>query len=121
MKEKKPDIRKSQRYFYVTPLRYKGAGDYENLDALSINISEEGIYFQSNHDLPEGHKFILQFKIPGNTEILEAKCRVIHRSEAADGSGFAIGCQIEEIKGIEKSNLRNKLIEAFGDDPDRIY
>ncbi len=115
------DIRKSQRYFYVTPLLYKGSGNYENLDALSINISEGGIYFQSTHDFPVGHEFILQFKIPGDDQILESTCEVVHRSESVDGGGFAVGCQITEVEGMSQEEFKEKLASAFGEDPDRIY
>lgn len=117
----KDDTRKSQRYFYVTPLRYEGEGKYRNLEALSINISRDGIYFQANNDLPAGHQFILQFKVPGSDEILEAKCEVIHHSEVSAENGYAIGCKINEIKGMKKEELTKKLLEAFGEDPNRLY
>ena len=119
--EKKENSRRSPRYFYVTPLQYKGSGSYENLDALSINISEGGIYFQSTHDFPVGHTFILNFQIPGNSQIFEASCEVIHRAEAADGGGFAIGCHIKKINGISEEKFKEKLVTAFGGDPDRLY
>jgi hypothetical protein len=121
MSRDRRDTRKSQRYFYVTPLRYTGEGKYENLDALSINISEDGLYFQSDHDLPVGHEFVLTFKIPGNTDILEAKCEVIHHTELPDGSGYSIGCRINDIEGMGKEEMKKKLYEAFGEDPDRLY
>jgi hypothetical protein len=115
------DTRKSQRYFYVTPLHYEGEGKYKKLEALSINISRDGIYFQANNVLPVGHQFILQFKVPGSEEILEAKCEVIHNSEVGGDSNFAIGCRINDIKGMKKEDLTKKLLEAFGEDPNRLY
>lgn len=119
-KDNKND-RRSLRYFYVTPLQYKGSGSYENLDALSINISHGGIFFQSNHDFPVGHKFTMQFKVPGNSEIHEAICEVVHRSEAEEGDGFAIGCKINEIKDMTTEKFKAELAEVFGKDPDRLY
>lgn len=121
MSQMKDETRKSQRYFYVTPLRYEGEGKYRNLEALSINISRDGIYFQANNDLPVGHQFILQFKVPGSEKILEAKCEVIHHSEVNGEDSFAIGCKINEIKGMKKEELTKKLLEAFGEDPNRLY
>jgi hypothetical protein len=103
--------RKEKRYLYQTLVKYDGMDSYEDLNAISINLSSKGISILSEVKLEMGHKFKLIFKLMNEPDPIKAQCEVVYTKVMDDKQ--LIGCKILELEGITRKKLKSILNDTF--------
>jgi len=103
--------RKEKRYLYQTLVKYEGDKDYRQFDAVSLNLSSEGISILSTVNVEVGEKFVLKFKLLGREAPIATECEVIYNKPVEDK--YLIGCKIVKIYGVTREELANTLEKTF--------
>ncbi|MBN2134800.1 MAG: PilZ domain-containing protein [Acidobacteria bacterium] len=103
--------RKEKRYLYQTSLKYEGNGEYHQFNAVSMNMSADGISILSDINMDLGETFSLKFKLMDRDEPICANCEVIYCKPKDDK--HLIGCKIKEIQGISRDELKKILDDLF--------
>jgi hypothetical protein len=101
--------RKEKRYLYQTLVKYEGDEDYRQFDAVSLNLSSEGISILSTVNVGVGEKFILKFL--GREDPIATECEVIYNKPIENK--FLIGCKIVKIYGVTRTELTKILEKTF--------
>jgi len=92
-------------------LKYQGKDEFEKFNAISMNLSPEGISILSDLNIPVGEKFKLKFKLVNQESPISAECEVKY-SEPKENKNL-IGCKILHIEGIDKDELAKILERTF--------
>jgi uncharacterized protein (TIGR02266 family) len=113
--------RKHPRVDLFTPVKVRPEGD-KPIDVFAGNLSEGGIYLQSNDPLPKGKKVRLDFEVDqGRVEVTEGEVVWAQDLDAAQAKGNPPGMGIEfrKLDSGSRSNINLFIDEVLReDDPD---
>ena len=60
---------------------------------VMLDISRLGVCFTSADELESGSRHILDFRLPGNSQLQETVIQVVHSSRAGVPAGFRVGAR----------------------------
>lgn len=75
--------------------------EYSTVDALfsdfARNINEGGIFVETDEPIPIDEKVELKFRLPGSTELVHTRGRVVRAQPATPSSPAGIAIEFEEL------------------------
>jgi uncharacterized protein (TIGR02266 family) len=99
--------------------------DYESPDTYlydySGDLSEGGIFIETENPLPQGTPLTLRFTLPNIESVFEVKAKVAWVNERASDGGESgkrlargMGVQFESMDDADKATIQGYIRKAFG-------
>ncbi len=92
-------------------LSVRTAGDLEFFDAQMQNISEGGLMFTTNAELPVGREIELEMMLPTTLRIVRLKGKVVwnRKTETVEGTNYEAGIRIVEINEMNFKDIKEAI------------
>jgi uncharacterized protein (TIGR02266 family) len=96
--------------------------DYSTVDEMfaefTRDISEGGLFIETEKPHPAGTEVSMQFHLPGSDEILQTVGRVARVSNGASGSTPGMGIEFDELTAEDRRKI-DEIVRALRSDPRR--
>lgn len=83
----------------------------ENLTGIARNISESGIFLETDTDLQKGSELTLSVTLPGQSSQMEIAGRVAHRIELNRDLRFGLGIQFTGLEPGSRDRILDFLVQ----------
>src|SRR5262245_6839152 len=94
--------------------------EYATVDALfsdfTRNINEGGIFVETDEQIPLDEKVELKLRLPGSSEIVHARGRVVRIVVATETSAAGIAIEFEQLDGEARERI-NRAVRRLRSEP----
>jgi uncharacterized protein (TIGR02266 family) len=94
--------------------------EYATVDALfsdfTRNINEGGIFVETEEDIPIDEKVDLKLRLPGSSEIIHARGRVVRIEPATATSSGGIAIEFEQLDHAAREAI-NRAVRSLRNQP----
>lgn len=92
-------------------MEIEGAHAQESLSGFARNISESGIFIETDADLQIGSQLSLSFTLPGQSDALKVTGTVARRLELKREFRFGVGIQFETLEPGTNDHILDFLVQ----------
>ena len=94
--------------------------EYSTVDALfsdfTRNINEGGIFVETEESIPLDEKVELKLRLPGSSEIIHARGRVVRVEPATPTSSGGVAIEFEQLDGEAREAI-NRAVRNLRNEP----
>jgi uncharacterized protein (TIGR02266 family) len=94
--------------------------EYSTVDALfsdfTRNINEGGIFVETDEAIPLEEKVELKLRLPGSSEVVHARGRVVRVDPATETSAAGIAIEFDQLDGDARDTI-NRAVRSLRNEP----